>query len=77
MDDVIIETSGFGIFSDNEKLALLRRPAKKRGLIILTDSDGAGIEGEYPLVFNRKTRKTGGNRRCKDDGEYLCHKLPK
>ena len=39
----IIETSGFGIFSDKDKLALLRTIAGKRGLIILTDSDRAGF----------------------------------
>jgi len=39
----IIETSGFGIFSDKEKLALLRRLAELRGLVILTDSDSAGF----------------------------------
>ena len=39
----IVETSGFGVFSDKEKLALLRRFAEVRGLIILTDSDGAGF----------------------------------
>jgi len=39
----IIETSGFRIFSDKEKLALLRRLAEKRGLIIFTDSDRAGF----------------------------------
>ena len=39
----VIETSGFGIFSDKEKLALLRKLAEKRGLIILTDSDRAGF----------------------------------
>ena len=39
----IIETSGFGIFSNKEKLALLRRLAEKRGLVILTDSDRAGF----------------------------------
>jgi len=43
VDTCIIETSGFGIFSDSEKIALLRRIAEKRGLIILTDSDGAGF----------------------------------
>lgn len=39
----IIETSGFGIFSDKEKLALLGRLAEKCGLIIFTDPDGAGF----------------------------------
>ena len=39
----IIETSGFSVFSDKEKLKLLRKLAEKRGLIILTDSDKAGF----------------------------------
>lgn len=43
VDTVILETSGFGIFKDREKLALLRRIGETRGLIILTDSDGAGF----------------------------------
>lgn len=43
-DAPIIETSGFGVFNDREKLSLLRRLADKRGLIILTDSDGAGFQ---------------------------------
>ena len=43
VDGVILETGGFGIFRDKEKLALLRRIAEKRGLILLTDSDGAGF----------------------------------
>mgnify|MGYP002624146101 CR=1 FL=1 len=40
---VIIDTAGFGIFSDREKLALLRRLAQTRGLVIFTDSDGGGF----------------------------------
>lgn len=43
VDAVIIETSGFGIFSNKEKLKLLRDIADKRGLIIFTDSDSAGF----------------------------------
>lgn len=43
VDTVILETSGFSVFKDGEKLALLRRLAERRGLIILTDSDGAGF----------------------------------
>ena len=43
VDTVIVETHGFGIFKDREQLALLRRLAEKRGLIILTDPDGAGF----------------------------------
>ena len=43
VDGVIIDTSGFGIFNDREKLALLRRLAEKTGIIVFTDSDGAGF----------------------------------
>ena len=39
----IFETSGFGIFKDREQMALLRRVAEIRGLIVFTDSDGAGF----------------------------------
>ena len=43
VEGVIIETRGFGIFKDKERLAYLRSLAQKRGLIVLTDSDGAGF----------------------------------
>lgn len=43
VEATILETSGFGIFKDHERLALLRRLAEKQGLIVLTDSDGAGF----------------------------------
>lgn len=43
VDGVILETNGFGLFQDRELLALLRRLAEERGLIVLTDSDGAGF----------------------------------
>lgn len=43
VDASILETSGFGIFKDKQQMALLRRVAETRGLIIFTDSDGAGF----------------------------------
>ena len=43
VDAVILETSGFSVFKDGEKLTLLRRLAEQRGLIIFTDPDGAGF----------------------------------
>lgn len=43
VDAPIFETSGFGIFKNKEQLALLRAVAEKRGLIVFTDSDGAGF----------------------------------
>ena len=43
VDAPILETSGFGIFHDRQRLALLRRLAETHGIIVLTDSDGAGF----------------------------------
>ena len=43
VDAPILETSGFGIFKDKQQMALLRRIAETRGLIVFTDSDGAGF----------------------------------
>ena len=43
VDAPILETSGFGIMKDREQLELLRRVAATRGLIVFTDSDGAGF----------------------------------
>ena len=57
VDTTILETQGFGLFKDKQQMSLLRRVAQKRGLIVFTDSDGAGfvirnhiksaIEGKY------------------------------
>ena len=81
VDAVILETSGFGIFKDKEKLALLRRVGEKRGLILLTDSDGAGfvirnhiksaIPGKYlkhayiPDIPGKERRKSAPGREGK------------
>lgn len=43
VDTAIFETSGFGIFKNDEQMALLRAVAQKRGLIVFTDPDGAGF----------------------------------
>ena len=43
VDAVVIETAGFGIFNDAQKQKLLRKMAAARGLIVLTDPDGAGF----------------------------------
>lgn len=43
VDAPILETSGFGLFKDKKQLELLRLTAQKRGLIVFTDSDGAGF----------------------------------
>lgn len=43
IDAFIIETDGFGIFKDKEKLLFIKRLANERGIIVLTDSDHAGF----------------------------------
>ena len=43
VDAIVLETGGFRIFNDKDQLRLLRRIAATRGLILLTDSDGAGF----------------------------------
>lgn len=43
VDAPIIQTNGFQIMKDKEQLALIRAVAAKRGIIIFTDSDGAGF----------------------------------
>ena len=43
VDASIVTLDGFAAFHDKEKIAFLRRLAEKRGLIVLTDSDGAGF----------------------------------
>ena len=73
LDAPILETSGFGIFKDKQQMALLRRIAQTRGLIVFTDSDGAGfvirnhiksaIPGKYlkhayiPDIYGKEKRK--------------------
>lgn len=42
-DTVVIETSGFSIFNDENKAKMIKNLAEKHGLIVLTDSDGGGL----------------------------------
>lgn len=81
VDAVIIETSGFGIFNDAEKRKLLQTMAEARGLIVLTDSDGAGfvirnyikgcvdpklVKHAYiPDVYGKERRKSAPSREGK------------
>ena len=74
VDAPILETSGFGIFKDKKQMALLRKVAESRGLIVFTDSDGAGfvirnhiksaIPGKYlkhayiPDIMGKERRKS-------------------
>lgn len=43
VEATVVTLGGFAVFNDREKLAFLRRLAEKQGLIVLTDSDGAGF----------------------------------
>ena len=43
VDAAVVTLGGFAVFNDREKVAFLRRLAQQRGLIVLTDSDGAGF----------------------------------
>lgn len=56
LDATILTTDGFGIFKEAEKRALLRRLAAERGIIVVTDSDGAGrvIRGHIASILPRQ-----------------------
>lgn len=43
LDAFIIETNGFSIFKDKQRLAFIKKLANERGIIVLTDSDHAGF----------------------------------
>ncbi|MCD8026063.1 MAG: DUF4093 domain-containing protein [Clostridiales bacterium] len=43
VDAPVIETNGFRVFSDREKQNLIRKIAEVKGILVLTDSDGAGL----------------------------------
>ena len=43
VDTTIFQTRGFGVMHDKTLLELLRKAARTTGLIIFTDSDGAGF----------------------------------
>ena len=81
VDALVIETGGFGVFNDAEKRELLRTLARERGVILLTDSDGAGfvirnflkgcIPPEYvknayiPDVYGKEKRKSSPSKEGK------------
>lgn len=56
VDTLILETNGFGIFKNREQMELLRQVAAIRGLIVLTDGDGAGF-----VIRNRLISSIPGN----------------
>lgn len=44
LDTLIVETGGFHIYKDKEKLKFIKKLAKERGIIVLTDSDHSGFQ---------------------------------
>lgn len=91
VDAVIIETSGFGIFNDEGKRKLLRRMAEAKGLIVFTDSDGAGfvirnfikgcVDPKYlkhayiPDIYGKERRKAKASKEGKLGVEGMSPKL--
>ena len=75
IDGEIIVTDGFGVFKSREKLALIKR-LSQNGVIILTDSDGAGklirshISGAVPAdkIYNLYIPKIKGKEKRKREG---------
>ena len=81
VDAVIVETGGFSVFHDREKLAYLRRLAAARGVILMTDPDGAGfvirnhlkgvlppeqiLQAYVPNVYGKERRKRKGGKEGK------------
>lgn len=91
VDAPILETSGFSIFKDKKQMALLRQVAQKRGLIVFTDSDGAGfvirnhiksaIPGKYlkhayiPDIMGKERRKTAPGKEGKLGVEGMSREI--
>lgn len=44
IDGLIIRTDGFRIYKDKQKMAFIRTVARKKGLVVVTDSDRAGFQ---------------------------------
>lgn len=55
IDTIIIEVNGFQIYKDKEKAALIKHLADTCGIIIMTDSDYAGIQ------LRNKIKEIAGN----------------
>ena len=69
VDATILETRGFGIMKDKAMQNLLRRTAEARGLILLTDSDGAGfVIRNYPRYPRKGAAQSGSGQGGKAGG---------
>ena len=55
-DAIIVTTNGFGIYKDAEKRDFIRKLAKERGIVILTDSDNAGRSARISRLSCRQIK---------------------
>ena len=81
VDATVVTLGGFSVFNDKEKVAFLRKLAEKQGLIVLTDSDGAGFvirnflkgaipkelvkQAYVPDIYGKERRKRKGGKEGK------------
>ena len=81
VDAAILELGGFAIFNNAQKLSLLRRLAKERGIVLFTDPDGAGfvirnrvkgaitdgrvLQAYAPDIYGKEKRKRVGGKEGK------------
>ena len=88
VDAPILETSGFGIMKDKTQLDLLRKVADTRGLVVFTDSDGAGFvirnflkstipadklkHAYIPDIYGKERRKSAPGKEGKLGVEGMC-----
>lgn len=91
LDALIIETNGFAIYKDKERLQFIRRLANERGIIVITDSDhsgfmirnyiSAGIPDDkikhiyIPDIYGKERRKTQPSKEGKLGVEGMNEKL--
>lgn len=91
VDAPIFETGGFRIFKDKQQMALLRKVAQVRGMIVFTDADGAGfvirnhlksaIDGRLlkhaytPDIMGKERRKTAPGKEGKLGVEGMSREI--
>lgn len=91
VDCPIFETNGFGVMKNKELVALLRTAAQTRGLVIFTDSDGAGfvirnylksvlsadgvLHAYIPDVFGKERRKSAPGKEGKLGVEGMTREI--
>lgn len=91
LDTLIVETNGFGIYKDKEKLKFIKKLAQQRGIVVLTDSDHSGFQIRsyissgipkdkikhiyIPDIYGKEKRKTQPSKEGKLGVEGISEKL--